>query len=68
MIATLEDTKDFGSTVIMVVVITDSHTMVSQAIMDSQVIMGSLDSQDLIGNIERDPITQEDFLTVKKGE
>jgi hypothetical protein len=62
MIATLEDTKDFGSTVIMVVVITDSLTMVSQ------VIMGSLDSQDLIGNIERDPITQEDFLTVKKGE
>ncbi len=68
MIATLEDTKDSGSTVIMVVVITDSLTMVSQAIMDSQVIMGSLDSQDLIGNIERDPITQEDFLTVKKGE
>jgi hypothetical protein len=62
MIATLEDTKDSGSTVIMVVVITDSLTMVSQ------VIMGSLDSQDLIGNIERDPITQEDFLTVKKGE
>jgi hypothetical protein len=62
MIATLEDTKDSGSTVIMVVVITDSHTMVSQ------VLMGSLDSQDLIGNIERDPITQEDFLTVKKGE